>query len=55
MGEHMGECRNLLEENKSRGDHKNPHSHTLAPLVKDGIGLQVMHSLKCQDVQNRAP
>ena len=44
-----------LGGNKCQGDQKNPHSHTIAPLVKDGSGLQLMHSLKCQDVQTRVP
>ena len=55
MGECMGEWRNILEANKCQGEHKKPHSHTLESLGKVGIGLQLMHSMKCQDVQTRAP
>ena len=55
MGERMGEWRNLQEEKKFQGDHKKPLSRTLALLVKDGTSLQLMHNLKCQDVQTRVP
>ena len=34
---------------------KKTHPHTLVPLFKDGSGLQLMHSLKCQDIQIREP
>ena len=46
MGERMGEWEGPQEINKLPRRPQNSHIHTLAPLDKDGSGLQSMQQSK---------